>query len=324
MNIQRHQPHRHHHGRREHRTPYEDDDDSDQEEKFDSYGIILNQYGKEMDDLTKKEQSLRKESVEHFRKKDEIVKNAQADAEAAAAASNVNFSKEEQKLMEQYGSAAVTDPELRAQFEKQKEQMLEQQKKFQQQKEKATQDQHAAKEHEYNVQLKQIYESKRRLQRDRKDYPDLSILFEWAEWNGEQQYMVILRKFNIGHRKRRVQSLMKSIMNFAQGKRSRVTIRENRNITWQGILGLVFGMFSFLLCVLIGQFVDPEPRRSLRSPPGNNANYANSIRRRHVNHLNAQGPPMVPKTFKSSSNRQSSAPMRQKAYGGYVPSKSTY
>mmetsp|Transcript_17897 Transcript_17897/g.22567 ORF Transcript_17897/g.22567 Transcript_17897/m.22567 type:complete len:463 (-) Transcript_17897:96-1484(-) len=325
--------HRHHHGRRESAGPgnnykYNNNNGDGggydhEEEKFDSYGLVLNQYGKEIADLTKKEQELRRELADHYRKKDEMVMNGSMGMDSNGDNNNSNgiaFSKDEQDLMEQYGSAAMTDPELRQQFERQRQQLVEEQRKQQERKNRATEDMHAAKEYEYNMQLKQISDSKRRIQRDRKGFPDLNGLYQWSEWNGDQQYMVILRKYNIGHRKRRVQSLMRTIMNYAQGKRDRMTIRENRDICWQGIIGLVFGMFSFLLCVLIGQFVDPQPRRTIRSP-----NNANSVRRRHVNHLNAQAPPVIPKTFASSTNStRSNVPVRQKAYGGYVPGKSTY
>ena len=112
--------------------------------------------------------------------------------------------------------------------------------------------------------------------------------------------------------------------NYMEGKKERLVIRENRNVAWQGILGLILGMFSFLLCLLIGQFWEPVETKKYRAP----GTHANSIRRKHVDHLTAQGPPRVPKHFPSSnansSTRMRSNISRPKAYGGYVPGKSTY
>jgi len=99
---------------------------------------------------------------------------------------------------------------------------------------------------------------------------------------------------------------MRSITNYADGKRDALIIREIRNVAWQGIIGIIFGMFSFLLCLLIGQFWEPEDRRTTRSNV-----YANSVRKKHVNHLNSMGPPTVPKHFPSGANRQH-GPARQK------------
>ena len=87
-------------------------------------------------------------------------------------------------------------------------------------------------------------------------------------------------------------------------------------VMWPGVI--TTGLFSFLLALLIGQFSDPVERFNMRS-----AVFANSVRKKHVDHLNARGPPIVPKKFPSSTNR-TQRPIRQKAYGGYVAGNSTY
>ena len=227
------------------------------------------------------------------------------------------LSQEQKELMRQFGTEGITkDPKLAEKFGTETQRIIKEAMKTRDIQNKAHK--RRMKEIEDNMELMRSASVHHGVQ----DFPNLFELNNgWSESINGDQFMVIMRKYDIGHRRRKVASLMKSIMNYADEKRDTLIIRENRNIAWQGILGLVFGMFSFLLCALIGQFSEPNERKS---PRFKNTNHVNSTQRRKINNFNSQGPPIVPKHFPSGANNRKQAPVRQKAYGGYVPGKSTF
>lgn len=302
------------------------------DELFDSFGLVLAQDGKDMVDLQKLEEDMMNDkggdsdgdndaSEEQEKEGGENGDEAEDEKLWNEMLEEGVISKEQRQLMEQYGSAAATDPDLMAKFEQQKEALLKQRRK-QASAERSRDSVNKAKER-MSI-MKQKHEEKRQKIEERRqrygNYPRLDELYEWAEVLGEGHFMVVMRKYNIGHRKRRVTSLMRSMMNYIEGKRERIVVRENRNIVWQGILGIVLGMFSFLLSLLVGQFWEPVEKKSYRTP----GSHANTVRRKHVDHLTAQGPPRVPTHFPSAANRTRQGVARPKAYGGYMPGKSTY
>merc|ERR1711862_1063563 len=55
---------------------------------------------------------------------------------------------------------------------------------------------------------------------------------------------------------------------YTKGRRSNVIIRESRPVKWQGLVLLILGIFSFVLCLLLGQFAeefDPTKHGSYKS-----------------------------------------------------------
>lgn len=68
------------------------------------------------------------------------------------------------------------------------------------------------------------------------------------------EYLLHFRDYNVGQTRRLARSVAAKINAYAKGRRNKVTVRENRPVAWQGLLLLIFGIFSTLLSLLIGQF----------------------------------------------------------------------
>jgi len=202
---------------------------------------------------------------------------------------NMEQSVEEEimKDMEQYGSAAYTDPELKAKFEAQRQRHEEE---------------------EMDAKREMFVAGKRRY-----DLPKLGSLEDYAVRESEGQYMIIMRKYNIGHKKRRVSSLVNKINLFTSGKKQRLVIRENRQVDWRGVLGIVFGLFSFLLCLLLGQFFEPEKRKTIKTIRKSNGSMGSSGASSRSSGRRLQ--------HGQTRRKYSNGP---KAYGGYRPDSNSY
>ncbi|KAL3777348.1 hypothetical protein HJC23_008854 [Cyclotella cryptica] len=68
------------------------------------------------------------------------------------------------------------------------------------------------------------------------------------------EYNIHLRDFNIGQTRRLARTSVAKINSFANGRRSSFAIREARPVSWQGLTLLILGVFSLILCLLLGQF----------------------------------------------------------------------
>ena len=68
------------------------------------------------------------------------------------------------------------------------------------------------------------------------------------------EYMVHLRDFNLGQTRRLARTAVSKINAYSKGRRSSCILRESRPVAWQGLVLLILGIFSFVLCLLLGQF----------------------------------------------------------------------
>lgn len=201
--------------------------------------------------------------------------------------------KEEAELMQKYGSAARTDPALGTYEEEKRtknEKMMEMKRK---------------------LDREQRYPEK--IIKDNELLPNLENIEPFAIKEADHQYRVIMRRYNVGHKRRRVTSLITKIKMYASGQKDTLTIRENRILAWQGILLIVFGVFSGLLSLLLGQFSEPDKM----------------IRRRHSTGRMTSGPSMATVRTTTTSSRsigtsRQTLQYQPKAYGGYNPSKNSY
>ena len=148
------------------------------------------------------------------------------------------------------------------------------------------------------------------------DLPSLKGLEDFAVREADGQYLLTIRKYNVGHKMRRVSALVNKINLFATGSKDRLLIRENRIVVWQGIVGMVFGIFSFLLSLLLGQFSDPDNRVKTRGP---GSRMASRTMASYSSHSAAAIPSRQSNRVQSTRTSNTT-----KAYGGYVPGKSSY
>jgi len=72
----------------------------------------------------------------------------------------------------------------------------------------------------------------------------------------DTEFIMHLRDFNVGITRRLARTSVSKINAYTKGRRSNVIIRENRPVKWQGLVLLILGIFSFVLCLLLGQFAE--------------------------------------------------------------------
>ena len=68
------------------------------------------------------------------------------------------------------------------------------------------------------------------------------------------EYNLHLRDFNVAQTRRLARTSVSKINAYSKGRRSSFSIREARPVSWQGLMLLIFGIFSLILCLLLGQF----------------------------------------------------------------------
>lgn len=68
------------------------------------------------------------------------------------------------------------------------------------------------------------------------------------------EYIIHPRDFNLGQTRRLARSNVSKINAYAKGRRASCILRESRPVAWQGLVLLILGIFSVVLCLLLGQF----------------------------------------------------------------------
>lgn len=94
-----------------------------------------------------------------------------------------------------------------------------------------------------------------------KDLKDFDKSFDMFTVNEEGNYVLgNLRPYNLGRTRRRTRTQVSKIDSYIRERRHQLSIKETSGLAWQGIVGLVVGIFTFFFTFVVGQFVN-EPRQ---------------------------------------------------------------
>ena len=89
-----------------------------------------------------------------------------------------------------------------------------------------------------------------------------AVVEDGRDMSSSTEYALHLRDFNIGSTRRLARTVVSKLNAYVKGRRSSVLIRESRPVPWQGLVMLILGIFSTVLCLLIGQFwEESDPTR---------------------------------------------------------------
>lgn len=92
------------------------------------------------------------------------------------------------------------------------------------------------------------------------------------------EIQITMKKHFRDTRRGRIRSQHSRIKRYMEGKRTKVTLRESKGPSWIGILSIIFGLFSAILTVLVGQFWDENDHSYKRKKRLSNNNAASSVR----------------------------------------------
>ena len=130
------------------------------------------------------------------------------------------------------------------------------------------------------------------------------------------EYHMHLRDFNIAQTRRLARASVSKINAYAKGRRSSFSIREARPVSWQGLTLLIIGIFSLILCLLLGQFweeYDATKDGSYRK------RMAEIKRQKEAEAKRRSGKKVAPRRQVISRNGNSAVESR--SYGGYGAAK---
>lgn len=74
------------------------------------------------------------------------------------------------------------------------------------------------------------------------------------ELSTSTEYIIHPRDFNLGQTRRLARTAVSKVSAYTKGRRASCIVRESRPVSWQGLVLLILGIFSFVLCLLLGQF----------------------------------------------------------------------
>lgn len=80
-----------------------------------------------------------------------------------------------------------------------------------------------------------------------------SISANGVSQGDSMEYLIHPRDFNPQTR-RLARTIVAKIVAYSKGRRSSCIVRESRPVSWQGLVLLILGIFSLVLCLLLGQF----------------------------------------------------------------------
>ena len=72
--------------------------------------------------------------------------------------------------------------------------------------------------------------------------------------NDSMEYIIHLRDFNVGKSHRLPRTSVSKVNAYTTGRRTNFVLREARPVKWQGLVLLIVGIFSLVLCLLLGVF----------------------------------------------------------------------
>jgi hypothetical protein len=72
--------------------------------------------------------------------------------------------------------------------------------------------------------------------------------------NDSMEYIIHLRDFNVGQTHRLPRTSVSKVNAYTTGRRTNFVLRESRPVKWQGLVLLIVGIFSLVLCLLLGVF----------------------------------------------------------------------
>jgi len=132
--------------------------------------------------------------------------------------------------------------------------------------------------------------------------------------NEAGEYIVQMRRFNLGQSRRKALTTVTRINSYIRNRRHKLQIRETKHVAWQAIVAIVLGIFSLILSLLCGQFWEPEAIRHRVGGPGTRLGGGRPPSRRD--------PPANPGLHGIRRDRNGQSGYGN--YGGYSPQKRSY
>lgn len=93
---------------------------------------------------------------------------------------------------------------------------------------------------------------------------DFSTVAKYMKFDEEtNSYSLYMRQFGLTQSRTRVRSMVNKVESYVKKRRAKLVLKESSTLPWQGILCLVFGLLGVMLTLLIGQFWDEAPKKTV-------------------------------------------------------------